>query len=157
MTFHEPFAKHFATGLPVNRFRGRTHEIARPDRAQEEYRDATPSRLAELQAAWDEADEEFVAMRDRVDAARKAHEAEEATEAAARAKVDEANRQRQRAETLALLKARYLGVPGIGEADWAKEDHDALLREYARQQALAHAGSAAIEPRSLVDVRALAG
>jgi len=118
-----------------NRFSGKTARIERPTSDQPAFRYSSPDQLAKLQADWDVADG-WRKERENSIAAGEKERADKRTadEAAAKAKMD-ARTATKRDQTFAMLRTRYLAVPGMREADW-EADKDQVLRDYARSQAL---------------------
>ena len=136
-----------------NRFSGKTARIERPTADHPQYRYSSPEQLAKAQTEWDVADkwklerERYVADTDRARQAR--HKAEAV---AAQAKRDE-RLAAQRDQTLTMLKARYLAVPGMTDNDW-EADKEQVLRDYARSEALSGNLDRAAR-RGLVDVSSI--
>jgi hypothetical protein len=119
-----------------NQFAGRTDTVPRPDRSQLEYQHVADSYLAGLQTKWDHAEAFRVRReRDRIERETVIAAEKQANADAETAKVA-AHQAQIRNDALDALKRRYLASPGMTEADWAREDHDALLRDQARRQAL---------------------
>lgn len=111
-------------------------ELPRPERSDPRYANLRPHELATKQQQWDDA----AAMRQEREAWLKGIQDKKQAEAeaaeTARAEAAKAKSAADRANTLATLKRQYLSVPGTTAADWDAEDHDALIRQVARDRAL---------------------
>ena len=120
-----------------NPFAGRTDTVERPAATQPDSAHIPVHRLKHLQGQWDQADDFRRRRESWMADQRTAHAAKQAERDAAMVARTGEIAAANRLAALEPIRRRYLGQPGVTEADWDAEDHDALLRESARRHALA--------------------
>lgn len=128
--YHQPGA------FAGNQFAGLTHKLPRPDRDQPNYAHLPAHELKRQQGLWDFADGARIEREQWLAGVRKEQAAKAAEDQRRRDDQAKAKSDAQRAETLAMLRKRFLATPGATEADWAKRDPDTVFGEYAHSRML---------------------